>query len=1110
LDVIEAGDTTRIERSIALAESLLIGARRRRGGSSGRRQRRFRRLLSHESGTRLVFALADRVLRPVAPDIAAGQLADIAATDLSALPRLDQIMLHTAGAAGHLAPRPVVALAKARIRFDTRSFVAPLKARPLAELLRGFHQSGRTPNLNILGEMILGWDEAEHRRTQLESLLQRPDVPYISVKMSAVAPGLSLVDFEGSLARAAAPLRSLYRIASGYVPHKLITLDMEEHRDLDLTVALFTRVLSEPEFADFTAGIAIQAYAPDSHEALDVLLDWAGARKAQGGAPIRIRLVKGANLAMERVEAEQHGWPTPTYLTKLETDASYKLLLERLIRAAAAGVVDVGVASHNLLDLAYALLLSEELGGQIRIEMLAGMADDQADEMADRLGNILVYLPITSRSEFHTAMAYLARRLDENATPDGFLRHALDLTPEGAAWGEQTALFADAVVGRHRVSTARRQLQDRTSAATPVESTTFFNEADTDLTVPANRAWAQAALSAPVPEAPKVAGIDDVDATVARSAMALEGWSQVSGRQRRKLLLEAADRMVDGRHDAIAAMAQEAGKTFAEADPEVSEAIDFARWYAHGIELLDGLGPSADSEPLGVVVVAPPWNFPFAIPAGGVLAALAAGNTVILKPSPEARATGAVLVSQLHRAGFEPGCIQLAATNDDDAGRRLITHPDVGGVILTGSWDTAATFARWAPSRRILAETNGKNAMVISGSADIDAAVRDLVRSAFSHAGQKCSAASLAIVDASIYDRSPFLRQLSDATRSLRIGSPTDPATEVGPIVGPITPALIRALTTLDPHEQWLVEPRQLDERLWTPGVRIGVQPGSWAHRTEWFGPVLGVMRVSGLDEAIHCQNAVDYGLTGGLHSLDPTEQRRWIDEVESGNLYVNRHITGAIVGRQPFGGWKRSAFGPTAKAGGPNYLLSLRRWGDRRPAGIDDAVANYERAMQEHFSKVIDLAGLQSESNELRYQPLVPGVTVRIASEVSADEVGKARAAAAITTTAVRFSSPRPRPDLAPLVAIQVESDLAFAERLRPEAGRLRLLGHPEDHVVIAAAQAGVTVIDEPMCSEGRIELPRWLREQSICRSLHRYGSVVYPRLELGGPAEHGVTPPS
>jgi RHH-type proline utilization regulon transcriptional repressor/proline dehydrogenase/delta 1-pyrroline-5-carboxylate dehydrogenase len=496
----------------------------------------------------------------------------------------------------------------------------------------------------------------------------------------------------------------------------------------------------------------------------------------------------------------------------------------------------------------------------------------------------------------------------------------------------------------------------------------------------------------------------------------------------------------------------------------------------------------------------PPWNFPYAIPAGGVLAAVAAGNSVILKPSPEAVGTGALLVEQLHGAGLGQGVVQLVAAPDGPAGRHLITHGGVGAVILTGSWDTARMFAGWAPGRRLLAETSGKNALVVTATADVDQAVGDLVRSAFGHAGQKCSAASLAIVDRSVHDHSPFLRQLADATGALRVGRADDPATDIGPVVGPFTEALERALTVLDPGESWLVEPRCLDaeRRLWSPGVRVGVRPGSWAHTTEWFGPVLGVMRADGLDQALDWQNAVPYGLTAGLHSLDPVEHRRWVDAVQAGNLYVNRPTTGAIVGRQPFGGWKRSSVGPTAKAGGPNYLLGLRRWHDAHETGVDAAAAHYRHWWDVHFGRVTDTAGLSCESNQLRYRPFTGGVIVRVTDDVSDEEVAKARWAGAVTGTPVRFSSSRRRPGPADAPFI-VESAASLVASL-PEAvgARLRLLGPVEPEVVAAAAGQAMTVLDEPMCSHGRIELVRWLREQVVTRSLHRYGNIVYEPLTV------------
>ncbi len=395
------------------------------------------------------------------------------------------------------------------------------------------------------------------------------------------------------------------------------------------------------------------------------------------------------------------------------------------------------------------------------------------------------------------------------------------------------------------------------------------------------------------------------------------------------MLSRAADLMEAERGSTIALMARTAGKTVGEGDPEVSEAVDFARYASHLTGQHEDIARGEDGapgpawHPSRLVVVAGPWNFPYAIPASGLVHAIAAGCSVVMKPAPETRAVAAHLVDQLLRAGVPDGVVQLACTPDDEVGRRLITHPDVDLVMLTGSYDTASMFLGWKPDLHVQAETSGKNALVITAAADLDQAIKDLVRSAFGHSGQKCSAASLAIVEASVYDDPSFHRRLADAVRSLRVGSPLDPATKAGPLIAPPTGNLLRALTTLEPGEHWLVEPRQLDDegRLWSPGVRAGVRPGSWFHLTECFGPVLGIMRADDLDHAIALQNAPAYGLTGGLHSLDPREIDHWLARVHVGNAYVNRHITGAIVQRQPFGGWKASSIGPGHKPGGPNHL---------------------------------------------------------------------------------------------------------------------------------------------------------------------------------------------
>jgi RHH-type proline utilization regulon transcriptional repressor/proline dehydrogenase/delta 1-pyrroline-5-carboxylate dehydrogenase len=309
----------------------------------------------------------------------------------------------------------------------------------------------------------------------------------------------------------------------------------------------------------------------------------------------------------------------------------------------------------------------------------------------------------------------------------------------------------------------------------------------------------------------------------------------------------------------------------------------------------------------------------------------------------------------------------------------LITDPRVNAVVLTGAYETARMFQKWRPSLRLFAETSGKNSLVVSALADRDLAIKDLVRSAFGHSGQKCSAASLGILEAEVYDDPIFRRQLRDAAASLPVGRSEDPSSVVTPLIRPPGSALQSGLTQLEPGEEWLLEPRKIAEDLWSPGIRLGVQPGSWFHQTECFGPVLGLMRANDLDHAIELQNGVAYGLTAGIHTLDEGEASQWRERVVAGNLYINRAITGAIVQRQPFGGWKRSCIGPGAKAGGPNYVGLFSNFSDENLPGLAYARQNFQEAWETHFSIEHDPTGLRAESNVFRYRPC-KGVILRLA----------------------------------------------------------------------------------------------------------------------------------
>jgi RHH-type proline utilization regulon transcriptional repressor/proline dehydrogenase/delta 1-pyrroline-5-carboxylate dehydrogenase len=529
-----------------------------------------------------------------------------------------------------------------------------------------------------------------------------------------------------------------------------------------------------------------------------------------------------------------------------------------------------------------------------------------------------------------------------------------------------------------------------------------------------------------------------------------------------------------------------------------------------------------------VVVVTPPWNFPLSIPAGGVLAALAAGNAVVLKPAPEAVLVGWGLAGCLWEAGIPREALQFLPCPDDETGRGLVTDGRVDGVILTGSVETARLFLGWRPDLPLFAETSGKNAIIVTALADRDQAIRDVVRSAFGHDGQKCSAASLAICEAEVYDDPAFRRQLRDAAASLAVGSAWEPAHRITPLTQPPGAALRRALTELDEGEAWLLPPHPAPDnpQLWSPGIKLGVRPGSFFHRTECFGPVLGLMRAGDLDEAIDLANGQPFGLTSGIQTLDDREIARWIDRLEAGNLYVNRPVTGAIVGRQPFGGWKASSVGPGAKAGGPNYVLQLARWrqaslppGDDEPlpeplaallerclAALPDAeahalvqasAASYARAWREHFGREHEPIAIRGERNAFRYSAC-RRVIARGPSGAALGQVVLAASVAGVPLTVSLAPDARPWPWLVECggVELVVEAEAGFVQRLaRPgEAERVRGW-EPISPAARAAANAtGITVIDAPVLANGRLELRAYVREQTVSRVLHRYGSVTEP----------------
>lgn len=1058
------------ERVTTTANQLLCQALAGQLAGEQREAKKLARMMNDPAGKAFTFAMVDQVFRSHNAASAAKRLRTL--VHKLGVPRYlfwqERLLMRIAVATSRLLPQLVIPAVARKMRSDSSRVILPGEPKPLHAYLTQRKAAGFRINLNHLGEAVLGEEEAANRLQAVLGFLSDPAVAYVSVKISSIYSQINLTAWDQTLDEIKNRLRVLYRSAIAH--DKFVNLDMEEYRDLELTVSAFCDVLSETEFQTMTAGIVLQAYLPDSWQAQRDLTLWAKQRVSNGGAPIKIRLVKGANLAMENVEAELHGWNPAPYPTKVDTDANFRRMLEYGCQRENTIAVRLGVASHNLFDVALALTLraDNDVSDYVEIEMLEGMANHQARAVRDAANGLMLYAPAVQEQDFLSAMAYLVRRLDENTSPENFLRDMFAMAPGSRQWQQQQQFFISGWENRKTVSSVSRRL---IPASPPIDQGHFANCADSDWTQQPLRARLDAAIATWQPD--RLPDLLERDAMLATVQSAQPKWESLGIRHRAEIIERVAQRMSDQRYTAIACLNADGLKAIADADGEVSEAIDFARYYARTAEVPKGTTSNA----LGVVAVVTPWNFPYAIPAGGIIAALMAGNGVVFKPAPATTQTAWFLIQQLWEAGVPRDVLQFYPC-DNSLGEKLLTDRRIACAVLTGSYATARKFQSWRPSLPLFAETSGKNAMIITAQADRELAIKDLVRSAFGHAGQKCSAASLAIVEAEVYDDAAFRRQLRDAAASLHAGPATDRRSIVTPLVIEPKNDLLRALTSLEPGEQWLLEPRRLstDDRQWSPGIRIGVQPSSWFHQTECFGPVLGLMRATSLAEALRWQNDVPFGLTAGIHSLDPTEVQLWQQQVQAGNLYVNRPITGAIVQRQPFGGWKKSCIGHGAKAGGPNYVKCFYRLGDSGPADVD-----YREAWDQYFSLEHDPSGLRSESNILRYRPC-RGVILRL-KEADPVSIGRAKLAAEVTRTRLTIS------------LASEENDSTFIRRLpslAKNAEFFRTVEVPSDEVLQSVFDQGLNWVDSPLLAAGRMELCFWLREQSISKTLHRYGQIT------------------
>ena len=892
-------------------------------------------------------------------------------TDVSRLPAPARLAL--AGDPNSMVGKALAVGARWNARQMAERFIAGQTVPEVLDTVRDLRREGFAFTLDLLGEAVVSDAEADRYQRQYLDLIdglsgavnawpenEPTDTDHVgpiprvnvSLKLSALFPRFNPADPGGTYQGVADRLRPILRLAQER--GAFVNFDMEQYNYKALTLAIAKRVLTEEEFRDWPhAGLVIQAYLRDAEQDLEELRAWAEDR----GTPITVRLVKGAYWDYETVTAAARGWPVPVYTRKPDSDACFERCTDFLMGC--HETLRPAIASHNLRSLSHAEAAADALDvpvGAWEVQMLYGMAGEQAELFRDAGHRVRIYTPF---GEPIPGMAYLVRRLLENSSNDSFVRHAHDPAADPAE------LFMNPVTA----GDAEPPEQLETNPA----HGGFVNEPLTDFALEENREAMSAALeqvreelggeyslvingrsvqpnlnlvsrdpadgTTVVGKAPAATPRDAGDA-VAAAKKAFPAWMRTGPAHRAEYLELAAEGLRHRRFELAAWMIREVGKTWAEADADVAEAIDFLNYYAQQMRDLAG-GRVVDVpgehnvlsyRPRGVAVVIAPWNFPLAILTGMTAAALVTGNTVVMKPAEQSPVIAALLMDVLRDAGVPDGVVNYLPGDGELIGPPLVTNPDVAVVAFTGSREVGlninAEAAKTPPGqdhvKTVIAEMGGKNAIVVDADADLDEAVLGVLHSAFDYAGQKCSACSRAIVVADAHDE--FVKRLKGAVESLKLGEPREPGTQIGPVIDATSKERIeKALKNLGEEVELAatLDPAEFDlpkKGHWVaPRVYTGVSPDDALATDELFGPILAVLKVKSFAEAIEVANATDYALTAGVFSRSPENLETARRELIAGNIYLNRGCTGALVNRQPFGGYKLSGVG--TKAGGPDYL---------------------------------------------------------------------------------------------------------------------------------------------------------------------------------------------
>jgi RHH-type transcriptional regulator, proline utilization regulon repressor / proline dehydrogenase / delta 1-pyrroline-5-carboxylate dehydrogenase len=867
---------------------------------------------------------------------------------------------------GSLAPGLMAGAIKKNVTSMAKMFITGENPEEALTVLKKARKNNLTFTVDILGEATLSEREAlDYQRRYLELIdwlakdaATWPEIPQldrdadgpipkvnVSVKMTALYSQINQLAWEDSKVILKNRLRPVFK--HGMEKNVFINLDMEHYGVKHLTIEVFQELINEPELRNYKFfGCVVQAYLRDSLADIKDLIEFA----KQRGTPFTIRLVKGAYWDSETIEAKQKNWAIPVYLNKAESDANYELCSHTLLEN--YNHIRVALASHNVRSLASALIKADELNlpqNAYEIQMLYGMAEPVKKTFADLGYRVREYAPV---GELIPGMAYLVRRLLENTSNESWLRGkfadgkssgsllkdpTVGLTatqgnvvvPKNKFYNEPYLDFAFAEVRNEtekEIAHLKKQLPVKVSPIIDDKTQTsalLFARPN-----PSNSEQTVASI--------QMATKDHAEAAMLSAHRAFRTWKNTAAESRAQILEKAADLMLKNRYQLMATQILEVGKPWAEADADVCEAIDFLRYYARHMRDLSkplraGHAPGELSQyiykPRGVAVVISPWNFPLAILAGQVTAALVTGNTVIMKPAEQSTLVALGLYEILKQAGLPTGVLQFIPGYGEDVGDYLVKHPLTTTIAFTGSKVVGLLIQKNAAivqigqvhMKRCIIEMGGKNSLIIDNDADLDEAVDGVLYSAFGFAGQKCSACSKVIVLKNIYER--FVERLVEGARSLEISTAETSKGYFGPVIDDDACQRLHGVIKAAESKHKTLYKGQIPAGGYYVPVSIfgDVKAKDELSMNEFFGPVLAVIKANDLEEALSIANETEYALTGGLYSRSPANIEKVKQQLEVGNLYINRGITGAMVDRHPFGGFKMSGIG--SKTGGPDYL---------------------------------------------------------------------------------------------------------------------------------------------------------------------------------------------